>query len=384
MWREGVAEAPLRVLVIHGESIFCAGAQRMLGYFLDAAPGAGLEVTVGMASNSKLEALLPRGCHRLPLPVNQRFSLPAFLRQITAVRRWVREHSFDLLHGWTARDWELTSACAWATRRPGIGLLHDHPRAPHLSPGRQRMMRVCARAGLSRTLCVSDAVASACAEAGYPRRRLCVVRNGIMHPPLPSRCAPGERIRLGYLGVFSERKGLRILFEMVRELSALTERWELHMAGGAQDEAGNDLVEALRRDLHQEPWWPRVHWLGWLSEPAQFLSRIDLMVLPSAEFDPFPTVLLEAGGAACPVLAARVGGVPEIVIDGQTGWLFEPRAPAAAAARLADLLATPDAFVRAGEQAARRVRSEFMAARMAADYRRVYLDLIPQRRESRR
>src|SRR5690606_5470520 len=136
-----------------------------------------------MAPNSKFEALLPNGCRRLSLPANQRFSLPAFLRQITAVRRWVREQSFEVLHGWTARDWELTSASAWATRRPTIGLLHDHPRAAHISPARQRMMRFCARTGLSRTLCVSDAVAAACSEAAYPRDRLQVVRNGIVHPP---------------------------------------------------------------------------------------------------------------------------------------------------------------------------------------------------------
>ena len=54
------------------------------------------------------------------------------------------------------------------------------------------------------------------------------------------------------------------------------------------------------------------------------LRSIDLLVCPSIEFDPFPTVLLEAGLVGLPVLASRVGGIPEIVEDNKTGLLITP------------------------------------------------------------
>jgi len=60
------------------------------------------------------------------------------------------------------------------------------------------------------------------------------------------------------------------------------------------------------------------------------LTHSRLVVVPLLEFDPFPTVLLEAGqvGGACP--CANIGGIPEIVVEGQTGLLFDPDDPRAA------------------------------------------------------
>lgn len=380
------AETP-HVFIVHGESIFCAGAQKMLGYFLEGASDAGIDVTVGMTPNARLTAMIPKSTRVVALPTHQHFSLSGLLRQSLAVRREVRRHGAGILHGWTARDWEVTSAGGWLSRRPSIGLLHDHPDSPHISRGRKRLMSFCSRRGLSRVMCVSEAVARECSAVGYPPHRLLVVRNGIPHntAPPPPHPAAGTPVRLGYLGVFSERKGLRVLFRILEELATLhPEGWELHLAGGTQEPVGERLVEELTRTYRDRPWWPRLHWVGWVSQPADFVQSVDLLIVPSSEFDPFPTVLLEAGSASRPVLAANVGGVAEIVVEGKTGWLFDPAHPSQGAAVLASLLATPERLTQAGMDAALRVRAEFSVERMARDYRDTYLNLMSRGTDARR
>ncbi|MCC6233435.1 MAG: glycosyltransferase family 4 protein [Verrucomicrobiales bacterium] len=374
-----VDPAAPRVLLLHGETIFCAGAQRMLAYFLQGTQEAGIHATLALAPSPKLEALLPPNLPTLPLPSNQRFSLPGLLRQTLAVRRLVRQHGFQILHGWTARDWELTAAAALATRCPSIGLLHDHPVAPHISPSRRRLMRLCGTHVLSRVLCVSHAVAQACRDQRYPAHRVCVVHNGIPMPPTPEPSRRGPVVRLGYLGVFSERKGLRVLFQIIDELAQhLPAGWELHLAGGTQEEAGTRLMEELKARYADRAWWSQLHWRGWITNAPAFIAEVDLLIMPSSEFDPFPTVLLEAGAAARPVLAARVGGVPEIVEDGLTGWCFDPTQPAAAARRLAQLVQQPELLHDAGAAAGVRARAQFSVSTMAAAYARLYRELAPR------
>ena len=239
-------------------------------------------------------------------------------------------------------------------------------------------MRAAARWGLKRTICVSEAVRRACVEAGYDATALAVVHNG-----LPDRVAartPGGAgpWRLGFLGAFSERKGLNTLFAILADLSGLArEPWEIHIAGEAQDEAGRSMIGQIHGRFGQAPWWSRVHWHGWVTEPARFLDTLDLLLVPSSEFDPFPTVLLEAAQSGVAVLAADVGGVREIVVDGETGVLFDPMEPAEAAKRLARLLDDRKKCNRMASEAVLRVRGQFSVGKMVAHYIKVYSTLAP-------
>ncbi len=368
----------MHLLIIHHEAEYFAGAEKVLGYFLEGIKSTAHRVTIAAVRESRMAEIIPAGIQTCWLPSNARFSPGGFLKQIGTVRQLFREEPFDLVHGWAARDWELTAATARLCRRPAVGTLHDHPHAPFISKSRQRLMAGCAKVGLDKVACVSEAVRQACREAGYPPAKLEVTRNGL--PPVPDSTRPSSSgpamARLGYLGQFSERKGLRGLFEILDALARQTESpWELALAGDAQGAEGKKLVEQIRHDFTSKPWWPRVQWCGWIKRPADFLAGLDVLIVPSTEFDPFPTVLLEAGQAGIPVLASRVGGVPEIIVDGQTGWLFEARAWDAAARRLQAVLEQPDQARLAGVAAKKRVEQEFAIGRMVADYLTVYSGL---------
>jgi glycosyltransferase involved in cell wall biosynthesis len=370
----------MRVLIVHHEAEYFAGAEKMLGYFLQGLATTPHSITVAAVRESRIPEILPPGIRTVWLPSNARFSVTGFRRQVQALRQAVRAEGFDLLHGWAARDWELTAAAARLTGRPALGTLHDHPKAAFLSKPRRSLMRWSAALGLAKVVCVSEAVRAACAEAGYAGRKLVVAHNGL--PAAPAIATPTSRspqpFHLGFLGLFSARKGVRGLFEILDQLSAPGDLpWRLSLAGDAQEEEGRKLVAEIKATFSTRPWWSRVQWCGWVKRPADFLGALDLLVCPSAEFDPFPTVLLEAGQAGVPVLAARVGGVPEIVVDGETGWLFAPQDWGQAARQLRQVLESPALARATGERAKKRVEREFAMGRMVADYLNVYTDLSP-------
>jgi glycosyltransferase involved in cell wall biosynthesis len=367
----------MRVLIIHPESQYFAGAETMLGYFLTELVRTDCKVAVAAVRGSRVAGLLPAETVPVWLEPCPAFSPVAIWRQARTLQKFRAEFPFELVHAWAARDWELAALAGWRCQLPAIGTLHDHPEASFISDKRRWLMRWCAGYGLKRIVCVSAAVRTACADSGYPPFKLVVVRNGL--PPVDALASPRASgpFRMGFLGAFSERKGLRTLFQIADALSAHGgASWELHLAGGAADEAGERLLEDLRSAYATRPWWPRIRWLGWVKSPQNFLRTLDLLVVPSSEFDPFPTVLLEAGLAGVPVLASRVGGVPEIVADGQTGWLFEADKVEPAAQLLSRLMAAPETLQCAGQAARERVLREFSASKMVAEYRLLYSNLL--------
>jgi glycosyltransferase involved in cell wall biosynthesis len=122
------------------------------------------------------------------------------------------------------------------------------------------------------------------------------------------------------------------------------------------------------------------------------LAAADLFVLPSVvaadgQMEGLPVVLMEAMASGVPVVATRLSGIPELVVDGETGLLAEPADPAALAAALARALADPDAALTRAAAARELVEREFdvhetgerMAALFAAAVRSVSVPTAPSR-----
>ena len=90
--------------------------------------------------------------------------------------------------------------------------------------------------------------------------------------------------------------------------------------------------------------------------------------------------LIEAAAAGKPVVATRVGGVREVVRDGETGLLVAPQDPEAMAASLHMLLDDPEGARRMGAEGAEWVTGRFSAARLADDLTELYRELLERRR----
>lgn len=107
---------------------------------------------------------------------------------------------------------------------------------------------------------------------------------------------------------------------------------------------------------------------------ARYLSQFNIFILPSIK-EGFPYTLLEAMAAGLPIVATRVGGIPEAMIDQKTGILVEPKNPPALANAIADLLRHPEKAKALGAAAREQVK-KFSLERMVRETETVYSSIL--------
>ncbi len=133
--------------------------------------------------------------------------------------------------------------------------------------------------------------------------------------PLPADASP----ILGSIGSFEPRKGHPVLFEALSELvkTALPDV-HLMMVGDGPDET---ILKDMAKNLGLER---NISFFPFTDEPNIIYERLDMTVLPSLNKEGLPNVLLESLSMGVPVVSSNIGGIPEIVVDGDTGFLVEP------------------------------------------------------------
>ncbi|MFQ5830363.1 MAG: glycosyltransferase family 4 protein [Candidatus Methylomirabilia bacterium] len=122
----------------------------------------------------------------------------------------------------------------------------------------------------------------------------------------------------------------------------------------------------------------RVHFLGWRGDLPRVYADLDLVVLTSAN-EGSPVSLIEAMAAARPVVATRVGGVPDLVEDGVTGLLVPPGKPKELANAIVGLLGDSERRHAMGEAGRKRVHPAFSAERLIQDVDRLYTELLREK-----
>ena len=116
--------------------------------------------------------------------------------------------------------------------------------------------------------------------------------------------------------------------------------------------------------------------LGQRRDIPELMAASDISVLPSHE-EGFSNVVLESMAAGLPVVATRVGGNPEAIIDGETGWLVPPKKPTELASKILDLLNDPEKAGKWGEAGRLRVKQNFSHEKMVAEFVKLYSIVIP-------
>lgn len=163
-------------------------------------------------------------------------------------------------------------------------------------------------------------------------------------------------------------KGQDVLIEAARRLSSEFPTLRVWLAGREEPRYGARVREAARA-LDG-----RVSFLGRRGDARGLLALADVVVLPTFH-EAFPRAVLEAMAAGKPVVASRVGGVPEAVVDGETGLLAAPGDPAALAAALEKLLREPALREKMGRAGLARV-TRFTPDAAARGVERVYDELL--------
>lgn len=150
------------------------------------------------------------------------------------------------------------------------------------------------------------------------------------------------------------RKGMEILLQALAQVRDRGHRLRLVVAGDGERRA------ALERLSERLGLGTGVHWAGRCSrsETARLRRRAAALVVPST-YEGMPLVVLEAMGDGVPVIASAVSGIPEVVVDGETGWLVPPERSAALAGALIEAMSDPDAARLRGEAGRQRLEQRF-------------------------
>jgi glycosyltransferase involved in cell wall biosynthesis len=375
--------APLRVHTLI-DSLNWGGAESLLADLAASAPQCGIELSVGYLQerNGSPSAARLREAGVEPQLVGVRRLLD--VESLRRVREQLARVRPDVVHTHLgASDF----FGALAVRRLGLPMVSTIHLMGGVNPGTQfrdrvkeRLMARARRHGSARVIAVSEASRAACLARGWDRPdHVVTVHNGIV-PPRPRVDGAAMRAQLGLapdalvvtmVTVLRPGKGHEAVAEAVARLLPDYPRLRLLVAGSGPSEAH---VRELMAPLGEA-----AVLLGHRTDVVELLGASDVLLHPT-HMDAFPTALLEAGAMRLPVLATAVGGIPEIVVDGETGVLLPapPQGPAVAAA-LAPLLA--DAALRARLGAAARARFEqaFTAERWAQRLRALYEAVLAER-----
>lgn len=181
---------------------------------------------------------------------------------------------------------------------------------------------------------------------------------------------PGEFL-VGGVGRLEPIKGFTYFMAAARTVAKSAPKVRfVHAGGGSMD-------EAMRRAA--EPLNGQIRFLGLRDDVPNLMAAFDVLVVPSIN-EGMGRVILEAGAAGTPVVATRVGGIPEVVDDGRTGLLVPPRDPSAIAGKVLDLMSTPDRARSMGETARSRIVPGYGLERMVVRIEALYEELLQEKR----
>ncbi|WP_341527222.1 glycosyltransferase family 4 protein [Nostoc sp. UHCC 0302] len=142
-----------------------------------------------------------------------------------------------------------------------------------------------------------------------------VIHNAYQAPTILPSCKvsslQGKPLTLGYIGRIDQTKGIELLLQALEQIPQ--QDWELKVAGKAPD--------SYKDTLEKRYPMPNVRYLGFI-KPEEFFSNIDVLVVPSLWQEPLGRTVLEAYAHGVPVIGSNKGGIPEIIEEGRTGFVF--------------------------------------------------------------
>ena len=297
-------------------------------------------------------------------------------RTVRTIRKYLRTNQIDLLHahGYKANIYGLMARRDTPTRQVSTA---------HGWPGKTKSLRL--YAALDRMLlrfsdhvsAVSPNVAEQLMKYRTPLEKLSIVHNGL-DPARYSGGTPvlknlpdfhGEKI-VGFVGRLAPEKGIANLIHAAKEVLSVYPQVLFVLVGDGPERAA---LESLVKSNGLEK---TVIFVGQRSDLTNIYNSFDIFVLPSLT-EAMPMAILEAMAAGKPIIASRVGGIPEMISDLESGLLITPGDQRGLRDALLKLLREPETALRLSEAASKMVRTRFSSDRMAQAYLSIYCRLLP-------
>ncbi len=207
-----------------------------------------------------------------------------------------------------------------------------------------------------------------------PRQRLTLILNGVdtdfFQPPLQGRATGNLKVlSVGRLVPDKDQETLIRAFSAVLQDLPAAELW---LVG---DGPRKNYLEKLLQQLLPGG---RATIFPAQADLRPFFQKASLFALSSVT-EALPNVVLEAMASGLPVVATKVGGLPEVVVSGRTGWLVPPGEPATLAQAVIQLLADAELRRTFGQAGRERVERDFSLKQMVSSYEVLFDDLLAQK-----
>lgn len=305
----------------------------------------------------------------------------AQLRRLLLIRRSVRRYEPQLLHSfffWSIMYGRVLKKLGIIDR-----LVENREDEGFSWSGLDYAILRATRSLPDRVICVSEAVREVVLEReGLDPRRTLVIHNGIEPRAADGRGRESARRELGIeneetplVGMVSNLnrpiKGVPYFLDAMPLILRSVPVARFVIFGSGKDEAR---LRAKARSLGVDR---QVVFAGFRPDIERFYPALDVSVLTSLS-EGLSISLLESMNHRLPVVVTHVGGNPEVVVDGETGFLVSPRDPAAFADRVVTLLRDPTLRRRMGDAGRLRIERDFRMSRTAEGYLRVYRTLLAE------
>lgn len=304
------------------------------------------------------------------------------VRNVKALAKLVREvrrFKPDIVHARVFEGQVFGSLAGYLGRRPAV--ITEEATLPAPPGGRSLVTRVGLRALLHRNdalVAISPAVERYLLETNwFPRAQVRQINYGVAVPESPElrAQAAAERAAFGFAEgtvVFGTVCRLHDSHKRVSDLLRALVKAPgagLVVVGSGPDEG------ALQALAAQQGVADRVRFLGYRRDTGVFFRLFDVFALTSA-FEGFGIVFAEAGHAGLPSIGSRAGGIPDVVVDGETGLLVTPGDVEGIAAAMRRLAGDAPLRARFGAAAKQRAESLYSVRQYVDAFRKLYAEVI--------
>jgi len=346
--------------------------------------------TENPGEGSLLDLALARGIKPIVIPeiVGQATLKPRDLKALIALYRLIRRERPHIVHTHAAKPGVLGRLAARLAGVPVVvhtfhgHILHGYY-GPLMSRLLRRMERLLAHCS-DRIIAVSEQVKQDLVRYGVaPPEKISVIPLGFdLQPFLDSAGHRGALYRelgltnggrlVGIVGRIFPIKNHRLFLEAAAHVAA-EERLARFVVVG--DGVLRPDMEARARSLGIAD---RVTFTGWRRDLHRIYSDLDVLVVSSRN-EGTPVSAIEAMASGCPVVATRVGGLPDLINEGKTGYLVPSEDARALAAAILRVLRDREAAYRMGQAARAHVRERFRADRLVRDVEGLYTELMAEK-----
>lgn len=298
---------------------------------------------------------------------------PAHMLYAVRLAAYAKRNGFQVIYTNSKKGLMVCMVAGRLARLPVVYHCHGLECPEDVGTAYRAAMRAC-----GAVIAVSQDVKRKLVMAGIPGDLIHVVYNGVNVGELEAASSRGSDDMVDIATVLSPKclvacnlqkgKGVHVAIEAVNVLRESGHLVHLLIAGDVPRGGDIQYRDRLHEMVQVSGLQDQVHFLGWRSDLPAIMKMCDILLVPSiAGWESFGMVAAEAMALGKPVIASRIGGLPEVVQDGQVGYLFEPGDANELADRIWRLISNTSLYERLSCQARQWVNTQFTVQRQARD-----------------